>query len=69
MLKSRNFPITVPNRTSKRGLDFSLQSSHLSFTAAYNLKSEKDWFVDFAELRGREPDSVYNHVSWGATSQ
>ena len=24
--------------------------SHLSFTAAYSLKSEKDWPVDFAKL-------------------
>ena len=25
-------------------------STHLSFTAAYSLKSEKDWPVDFAKL-------------------
>ena len=37
--------------------------SHLSFTAAYSLKSEKDWPVDFAKLWTRESDSVYNHVS------
>ena len=62
-----SFPLTVPNRTSKGGLDF--LCSHLSFTAAYSLKSEKDWPVDFAKLRSRESDSVYNHVSKGATNQ
>ena len=31
------------------GEDFST-CSHLSFTAAYSLKSEKDWPVDFAKL-------------------
>ena len=41
MLKSMSFPLTVPNRTSKGGLNF----SNLSFTAAYSLKSEKDWPV------------------------
>ena len=37
--------------------------SHLSFTVAYSLKSEKDWPADFAKLWSRESDSVYNHVS------
>ena len=35
----------------------------MSFTAAYSLKSKKDWPVDFAKLWSRESDSVYNHVS------
>ena len=30
--------------------------SHLSLTAAYSLKSEKDWPVDFAKLWSRESD-------------
>ena len=48
ILKSTSFPLTVPNRTSDLGKDFSQQS--LSFTAAYSLKSGKDWPVDFAKL-------------------
>ena len=40
MLKSMSFPPTVPNRTSNMGKDFFY--SHLSFTAAYSLKSDKD---------------------------
>ena len=48
MLKSMSFPLTVPNRSSDLGKDFLY--SHLSFTAAYCLKSEKDWPVDFAKL-------------------
>ena len=48
MLKSMSFPLTEPNRTSNLGKDFSLQS--LEFIAAYSLKSEKDWPVDFAKL-------------------
>ena len=36
MLKSMSFPLTVPNRASV-GFFY----SHLSFTAAYSLKSEK----------------------------
>ena len=39
--------LTVPNHTSEGGLDFFY--SHLSSTAAYSLKSEKDWPVDFAK--------------------
>ena len=31
--------------------------------------NQKDWHVDFAKLWTRESDSVYNHVSWGATNQ
>ena len=45
MLKSVSFPLTVLNRTSDLGI-----YSHLSFTAVYRLKSEKDWPVDFAKL-------------------
>ena len=37
-----SFPLTVPNRTSKGGLDFSLQSSEF-YRVAYSLKSEKDF--------------------------
>ena len=48
MLKSMSFPLTVPNCASNSGKDF--LCSHLSFTAAYSLKSEKDWPVDFAKL-------------------
>ena len=48
MLKSMSFPLTVPNRTSNVRKDFLY--SHLSFIAAYSLKSEKDWPVDFAKL-------------------
>ena len=39
MLKSMSFPLTVPNRASKGGLDFSLQSPE--FTAAYSVKQRK----------------------------
>ena len=39
MLKSMSFPLTVPNRTSKGGLDFSLQSPE--FTAAYSLNLDR----------------------------
>ena len=46
MLKSISFPLTVPRPTSNWGKIFLY--SHLSFTAAYSLKSEKDWPVDFA---------------------
>ena len=67
MLKSMTFPLTVPNRTLNLGKDFLF--SHLSFTAAYSLKSEKDWPVDFAKLWSRESDSVYNHLSQEATNQ
>ena len=49
ILKNISFPLTVPRPTSIWETDFSLQS-HLSFTAAYSLKSEKDWPVDFAKL-------------------
>ena len=41
--------------------------SHLSSTAAYSLKSEKGWPVDFAKLRSGESVNVYNHVSLKAT--
>ena len=39
MLKSMSFPLTVPNRTSNLAKIFLY--SHLSFTAASSLKSEK----------------------------
>ena len=48
MLKSTIFPLAVPNCTSNLGKIF--VCSHLSFTAAYSLKSKKDWPVDFANL-------------------
>ena len=48
MLKNMNFPLTVQNGTLTWGKFF--LCSHLSFTAAYSLKSEKDWLVDFAKL-------------------
>ena len=48
MLKNISFPLTVPRPTSIWGKIFLY--SHLSFTAAYSLKSEKDWPVDFAKL-------------------
>ena len=47
-VKKHEFPLTVPNRTSNLGKIFLY--IHLSFTAAYNLKSEKNWPVDFAKL-------------------
>ena len=43
MLKSMRFPLTVRNRTSNLGKI--CLYSHLSFTAAYSLKSVKDWPV------------------------
>ena len=46
MLKSMSFPLTVH------------LYGHLSFTAAYSLKSEKDWPVDFAKLWSRESDNL-----------
>ena len=48
MLKNISFPLTVPRPTSIWGKEFLY--NHLSFTAAYSLKSEKDWPVDFAKL-------------------
>ena len=33
------------------------------------MKSEKEWFVDFSKQWNHESDSVYNHVSYGATNQ
>ena len=61
MLKSMSFPLTVPNRTSNVGEDFSLQS--LEFYSCIQFEIRKDWSVDFAKLSSRESDSVYNHVS------
>ena len=43
-----SLPVTVPRPTSNWGKIF--LHSHLSFTAGYSLKSEKDWPVDFAKL-------------------
>ena len=37
--------------------------SQLSFTAAYSVKSEKDWPVDFAKLWSRESDNVPQQIS------
>ena len=49
MSKSMSFPPTVPEaRPQTWGKVF--LCSHLSFTAAHSLKSEKDWPVDFAKL-------------------
>ena len=48
MLENISFPLTVPSPTSVWGKIFLY--GHLSFTAAYSLKSEKDWPVDFAKL-------------------
>ena len=50
MLKNISFPLTVPRTTSIWWKDFSLQSPEFQLTAAYSLKSEKDWPVDFAKL-------------------
>ena len=47
-LNNISFPLTVPRPTSIWGKIF--LCSHLSFTAANSLKSEKDWPVDFVEL-------------------
>ena len=47
-LKNMNFPLTVQNGTLTWGKI--VLCGHLSFTAAYSLKSEKDWLVDFAKL-------------------
>ena len=48
MLKSTSFRLTAPSRTSNLGKIF--LHSHLSFTAAFSLKSEKGWSDDFAKL-------------------
>ena len=48
MLKSMSFPLTVPNCTSKGGLDFSLQSPEFHRCIQFEIK--KDWPVDFAKL-------------------
>ena len=40
-----NVALVVPHTWGKIFL-----CSHLSFTAAYSLKSKKDWHVDFAKL-------------------
>ena len=56
MLKSTSFPSTALNCSSNDGIYFFC--SHPSFTAAYSLKSEKGWPVDFAKLWNLEPDSV-----------
>ena len=56
MLKSISFPLYCATSYLNLGERF-------SFTAAYSLKSEKNWPVNFAKLWTRESDSVYNHVS------
>ena len=48
MLKSMSFPLTVPNRTSDLGKDFSVQS--LEFHSCIQFEIRKDWPVDFAKL-------------------
>ena len=44
-VEEHEFSLTVPNRTGNIFL-----YNHLSFTAAYSLKLEKDWPVDSAKL-------------------
>ena len=48
MLKNISFPLTVHVLPQTGGKIFLYV--YLSFTAAYSLKSEKDWPVDFAKL-------------------
>ena len=48
MLKSMSFLQLYQARPQTWGKIF--LHSHLSFTAAHSLKSEKDWPVDFAKL-------------------
>ena len=48
MLKKISFSVTLPRPTSVWGKNF--LCSHLSFTAAYSLKSEKNWSDGFAKL-------------------
>ena len=42
-----SFPLTVPNHTSKGGLDFPLQSP--DFYSGIQFEIRKDWPVDFTE--------------------
>ena len=46
MLKITSFSLTVPNRTSKSGLDFSLWSPE--FYSCIQFEIRKNWPVDFA---------------------
>ena len=48
MLKNLSLPIAVPDRTSKLGLDFSLQSPE--FYSCVQFEIEEDWSVDFVTL-------------------
>ena len=61
-VEEHEFPSNCTKPYFKLGERFFFYS-HLSFTAAYSLKSEKDWPIDFAKLWSGESDSVYNHVS------
>ena len=54
MFKSMSFALTVPNRTSILGKIF--RYSHLSFTAAYSLKSEKNWPVSLTVFTAMCPE-------------
>ena len=47
--EEHEFPLNCTKSHLKLGERFFL-CSHSSFTAAYSLKSEKDWPVDFTEL-------------------
>ena len=48
-VEEHQFPSYCSTSYLRLGERFFLYS-HLSFTAAYSLKSEKDWPVDFAKL-------------------
>ena len=48
-VEEHEFPSNCTKSYLKLGENFFLYS-HLSFTAVYSLKSEKDWPVDFAKL-------------------
>ena len=49
-VEEHEFPSNCTKSYLKLGERFFSTCSHLSFTAAYSLKSEKDWPVDFAKL-------------------
>ena len=50
--------VNSPNQIIPQTLGKIFLHSHLSFTAVYSLKSEKDLSVDFAKLQSRKADSV-----------
>ena len=60
-VEEKEFPSNCTKSYLKLGERFFC--SNLGFSAAYSLKSKKDWPVDFAKLLSRKSDSVYNHVS------